>query len=153
MAASGPATARARRARSTNQSGQESDADDESEAADNGLDVLGAEKDCEDNEAAKAETWRRKALAPLIKRLHGRNTSASILWANDHEELVRKEQTEAGIGGWRRTLARLWLEAPADEREWYQGQAEELKACLKDGDAWIECVTCEPDALLLLTTF
>ena len=81
-----------------------------------------------------------KHVAPLLRKMKGRARAASVLWADDHGDIVDSHRKNTGIGDWRTTVRTLWEGLPEKERAEYRTKARKAKEVRERGDEWFEYV-------------
>lgn len=81
-----------------------------------------------------------KHVALLLRKMKGRARAASVLWADDHGDVVDSHRKHTGIGDWRTTVRTLWEGLPEEERAKYRTKARKAKEVRERGDEWFEYV-------------
>ena len=81
-------------------------------------------------------------VTPILKMFKTRARAASVLWADEHQELIAQERENKTIGSWRQTVRKLFSALSPEAREKWFDKARRLKADAQTGDEeeWFEYV-------------
>ena len=80
-------------------------------------------------------------IAPIMKALRSRATSASTLFANANRERIAKRVGKHAIGRWRKVVSKMFRKLPQEEQDHWHAQAKQLKTNLVHAiNVWFEYV-------------